>query len=1687
MSESAGDGEGVNILGLGIDSGAVEQGVRRVEGELERLARSADVTAEFWDGLLEGFDETGRAAQEAGTVLRQLAQQAETAGDRNRRLAAEVWEQARAMAAARQAAMATQQSLEGYMEAAQRATRYQAELNERLGVRPAMEPELYRRRAEDVAAYGRELDNLRAKFNPLYAAGQQYRQGLEEIRQAQRVGAISAAEAAAAQERLKAATQAQVAALRGVAAASGPAATGARLTAFEMTNLSYQLQDVVAQLGSGTSPFVILAQQGPQAASAVGGVGNAMRLLGSLITPFRLGLGVAAAGATTFAVAMAVVESRLTEASVKLRATRDDYAETALRVTAAARQVAASGGISAGDAREAGVTLLGGRSFESSGASLTETIRLAGDLARVMGVEVPAAAATLKKALDDPGEAARELARTGMFGFNDALRRNIELLQAQGRSGEAARLVLDQYYRRVAGAAEEVNPLVRVWRDVRDAIQEALGNVGAYLEKQSQIMRRGGGATLEDYGGSFPDIGPGSAARQAERAAGPPPQPSIAGVPLVPELAALGVSGGRLAQRDVEAAIRAQATALGLPPDFAAAIARRESGFNQTNAQGGILTSPRGALGIMQLMPGTAAELGVDPTNPRQNIVGGLRYLSQLSQSPLVRSGDGAVDWSRVAAAYNAGPGRFAQFATEGRGLPQETLAYVAAVTGGSGSLGGAAGRIGAADSVIRGQDFRSDRLGVLSGQRDTLQAALASPELDQASEAATRYREALEKVRAEIEALEDPVERQQRLARQQVAAYAETAGAARELAEAERQAQEAARSAGKNDAEVVLAGLEARSVAQQRLTGELDDMVAAMALSSKAQRDEAEATMLGAQAAAEAAERRRAEIEALRYGAAGTDEYKVAVERLTAAYQEQRAGAADLATARQALATKEQIETLERERDLIGATADQRERELAALRQRQAIIRAGGDPNSDVSKSTVALAQQQASLTLEVKRSTQAYEEMGNILPNAFDRVWTAVVQGAAQGTLATVRFGSIVKATMLSVLSDLAKYALVNPIANGLFGQDRPTAFDAGGLLGGIFGFLGSGTSGGGASSASQAVAGGGIGLLGGGLSGGASPQRGGSGGSLFDTGSNLLSVLRSGQSLFGGSGGGLGGLFGATGDTIATGIANLGVGQGALDALGIAAYQGPTLSGAPLSGFGFSGGGLGGAVSAALPWIGGIGGGFAAGSLVGNLVQSATGRTGPGPLIGAGGGAVAGAAIGSIIPGVGTLIGGLIGGVVGGAGGGFFGASKKGLEARSGGAVYYAPDESGRLQIIGTEGKRWDAAGTAASVQERLTEINQATQDRGLYFTSEGWDQYGVGQVAVGKAPGPNAPREISSEALLRSLRPGPDSGENVPIVLRALQERGGTLEQALNEIDWTRDVYEPLLRAIEPAKAFNDSLGEIAATFDPVISKARDLGLATDALTAAYEKQQQAVWDARNQRVSELTGGVEVRRLRVANDNQAADLLTYDIAASGERLTYRANLEQLAVDAAEVTRRMVELEQVQASERLAIQQRYADQAKAIEEQRQQQAEATVLSGIASLTDYARSLRYSDAAPISPVQRLSAASRDFDAAAAAAATGDWTSIANLPGLADTLLSASRAVNGSTIGYTRDYERVIAALDSVTQQPANVLTASVLQAETRTQTETLTRKLDELIEEVAALRAETRQSADTPLRLVA
>ncbi|WP_324698927.1 lytic transglycosylase domain-containing protein [Novosphingobium sp. RL4] len=121
----------------------------------------------------------------------------------------------------------------------------------------------------------------------------------------------------------------------------------------------------------------------------------------------------------------------------------------------------------------------------------------------------------------------------------------------------------------------------------------------------------------------------------------------------------------------------------GVPTSWISRVMHAES-RGRAQIDGRPIRSPKGAMGLMQLMPGTWTEirarlgLGGNPDDPRDNILAGTFYLRQLYDR---------YGYPGLFAAYNAGPGRYEKYLS-GTPLPAETVGYLAAVGNGGGAVG---------------------------------------------------------------------------------------------------------------------------------------------------------------------------------------------------------------------------------------------------------------------------------------------------------------------------------------------------------------------------------------------------------------------------------------------------------------------------------------------------------------------------------------------------------------------------------------------------------------------------------------------------------------------------------------------------------------------------------------------------------------------------------------------------------------------------------------------------------------------------------------------------------------------------------------------------------------------------------------------------------------------------------------
>ncbi|MBI1201496.1 MAG: hypothetical protein GC182_03190 [Rhodopseudomonas sp.] len=352
-------------------------------------------------------------------------------------------------------------------------------------------------RKTDVDAYGVALDQVRAKYDPLFAAGMRYKEALTEINAAARVGAIDERVRAEAIQRTKDSFTQQVTIIRTGAAASGSAVKNlgdgivgsSRAARAEMINLSRQAQDVGVSLASGQSPFMVLVQQGSQifdvfssSERSVGdffkqAVSGAARFLTPtvLVTGAILGIGTAiVTAASQYGAAQRQIEVALTGIGRASGVMRSD-------INAIASDSASTFGLSVSEARNFATALAATGKIGKD--NIAPIVALGHDVAIAYGEDAAGAAKLLANAFADPVKGATDL--NARLGFLDAATlRQITNLQAQNRLYEAQALLQPKVKAGLEGIGQTLSSSAGFWTAIGNAISntwDALGRGASRL------------------------------------------------------------------------------------------------------------------------------------------------------------------------------------------------------------------------------------------------------------------------------------------------------------------------------------------------------------------------------------------------------------------------------------------------------------------------------------------------------------------------------------------------------------------------------------------------------------------------------------------------------------------------------------------------------------------------------------------------------------------------------------------------------------------------------------------------------------------------------------------------------------------------------------------------------------------------------------------------------------------------------------------------------------------------------------------------------------------------------------------------------------------------------------------------------------------------------------------------------
>jgi hypothetical protein len=416
-------------------------------------------------------------------------------------------------------------------------------------------------------------------------------------------------------------------------------------------------------------------------------------------------------------------------------------------------------------------------------------------------------------------------------------------------------------------------------------------------------------------------------------------------------------------------------------------------------------------------------------------------------------------------------------------------------------------------------------------------------------------------------------------------------------------------------------------------------------------------------------------------------------------------------------------------------------------------------------------------------------------------------------------------------------------------------------------------------------------------------------------------------------------------------------------------------------------------------------GFGAGMATGSITGGL--RGTADPGMGSAIGAGLGTAAGFAL---MPVLGPL-GPIAGGAIGGAMGGMFGPTKKGNASRSGGDVFLGTDANGQLIITGSAGKRFDSGAARGEVQAQLDAINQQIGARGLSFA-------GAGQSAVGFGQASGSPRELSLTSLVGQLRGG---NANQMTAFGTLAGRGGNLEQALQAADFITQIFEPLSKAGEQTDSFTAAMDALAKTYDDAITKARDLGLATETLDAK-RAESLAKLRADTQRsfdamVRGARGESFVDQLMGVRDNFQTNASAYLSAGRDPNVLFAAQVSAI-VNSMDVKQLATAVEALRGVDDVAV--LFAEtamQQKQVAESLAKTADAlrSALNAGGAISNYLDSLSATSAGGLSPSDQFTNAQSIFGRDLALSRGGDLDGLGRITGSAENLLSAGRGMFSS------------------------------------------------------------------------
>lgn len=254
-----------------------------------------------------------------------------------------------------------------------------------------------------------------------------------------------------------------------IAAKSKVAATGG-LTPQQQMALTYQTTDLVTQIASGQNAMIALLQQGGQLKDQMGGFANMFKVIGSVLTPFRLAIGGVSAAVSVLALAF----YKGSEESKRLRddmiLTGNYAGMTQKKFFDLSDTIANKLGVSVGDAKTVfGQLVASGKFTQQSIGSVGEAILKIADLS---GKSADQVAQDLIPAFDGSASAAKSL-NDKMHFLTLTQYKQIEVLEKQGKTQEAAALLADALNKKLSDQERQLGTLEKIWKSITTTASSA--------------------------------------------------------------------------------------------------------------------------------------------------------------------------------------------------------------------------------------------------------------------------------------------------------------------------------------------------------------------------------------------------------------------------------------------------------------------------------------------------------------------------------------------------------------------------------------------------------------------------------------------------------------------------------------------------------------------------------------------------------------------------------------------------------------------------------------------------------------------------------------------------------------------------------------------------------------------------------------------------------------------------------------------------------------------------------------------------------------------------------------------------------------------------------------------------------------------------------------------------------------